>query len=143
MLFIILIGIILLVVLIGYSLSDRENMSKPEKIINDTVGWVQSVVHKPVNYVTGFLYNIKEMKNMYQENQILKEKLAEYKGLIYEVQEVKEENEELRKLLDKPDSIRDYRAIDATVIARSPEKWIEQVTINREKMLGLPLIWQL
>lgn len=137
MLFIILIGIILLVVLIGYSLSDRENMSKPEKIINDTVGWVQSVVHKPVNYVTGFLYNIKEMKNMYQENQILKEKLAEYKGLIYEVQEVKEENEELRKLLDKPDSIRDYRAIDATVIARSPEKWIEQVTINRGEDAGV------
>src|SRR5699024_10954294 len=42
-LFIILIGIIVAVVLIGYSLSARENASRPEKVVVDTVGWAQTV----------------------------------------------------------------------------------------------------
>ncbi|HEY4601169.1 MAG TPA: rod shape-determining protein MreC [Cerasibacillus sp.] len=136
-LFIILIGMIILVVLIGYSLSNRGNLSKPEKMIHDTVGWFQSIVHKPINYMSNVVSNIGEMKNMYEENQLLKEKLAEYKRLIYDVQQLKVENEELRKLVDKPDSIRDYRAIQATVIARSPERWLEQVTIDQGEKAGV------
>lgn len=128
---------IILVVLIGYSLSNRENLSKPEKMIHDTVGWFQSVVHKPINYVSNIVSNISDMKNMYEENRLLKEKLGEYKRLIYDVQQLKEENEELRKLVDKSDSIRDYQAIQSTVIARSPERWLEQVTIDKGEKDGV------
>lgn len=136
-LFILLISIIILVVLIGYSMRDRDNLSIAEQFVNDTVGWVQSIIYTPVNFITDVFTNIDDIKNTYQENKILKEKLSEYKTLIYEVQELKEENEELRDAIELTESIRDYNPIQATVISRSPERWMEHVTLNRGSQAGI------
>lgn len=138
-LFIFLIGFILLVALVGYTFRDRVNLTFAEEIINDTVGWVQYVVHIPVNFTTDVISNIQDFRNTYEENQVLKEQLSQYHGLIYEVQEVTKENEELREALDlmESDSIRSSEAIQAIVIARSPERWVEQVTINKGKKHGV------
>ncbi|WP_077327227.1 rod shape-determining protein MreC [Virgibacillus siamensis] len=138
-LFILLIGIIVLVALIGYSLQDRKNLTTPEQFVKDTVGWAQTVIHTPVTFVTNVFTNIDDLKDTFTENQILREKLAQYKTLIYEVQELKEENEELRKMLDKTEtgSIREFNPIQATVLSRSPERWIEHVTINKGKQDGV------
>ncbi|MBP1947674.1 rod shape-determining protein MreC [Virgibacillus litoralis] len=130
-LFILLIGIIILVAMIGFSLRDRDNLSTPEQFLKDTVGWAQNIIHTPVNYVTTIFTNIDDIKNTYNENQLLREKLAQYKSLVYEVQEIKEDNDELRETLKKTKSIQDYNPIQATVMSRSPEQWIEQVTINK------------
>jgi rod shape-determining protein MreC len=135
-LFILLIGFIILVSLIGYSIRDRD-ITFGEKFVNDTVGWVQSLVNAPVTFVTNTISNIDDFRNTYEENKVLREQLAQNKGLIYEAQELREENEELRDLLGVTDSIRDYDPIQATVIARSPEKWLEQVTINKGEQDGV------
>src|SRR5699024_5458479 len=135
--FVLLIGIIILIALIGYSLNNRENLTTPEKFIQDAVGWVQNVIHAPVTFVTNIFGNLDDLKNTYNENQILKEKLAEYKSLIYEVQELKEDNDELRKTLEKTESIQDFDPIQATVISRSPERWVERVTINKGSQHGI------
>lgn len=135
--FIILIGIIVLVALIGYSLNDREKLSLPEQFVNDTVGWAQRIIHTPVKHVTNFFSDVKDIKNTYEENEVLKERLSQYKSLIYEVQDLEKENEELRKTLDKPDSLRDFDSIQASVIARSPERWMEQVRINKGSTDGV------
>lgn len=138
-LFIFLIGFIILVVLIGYSLSERDDITTAEQFINDTVGWGQRIIHTPVNFVTDVFSNIGDIRNTYNENRLLKEKLAEYTGLIYENQQLKEENEELRNLMEWMDdaSIRDFDPIQATVISRSPERWVEQVTINKGRQDGV------
>lgn len=136
-LFILLIGMIVLVVLVGYSISDRENISAPEKFIMDTTGWVQNIIYKPVHFVISSFSNLSDVKNTYEENQILREKLAQYKSLAFEVQELKKENEQLRASLDIEESSRDFDLIHATVIARSPERWIEQLTINRGSQHGV------
>lgn len=136
-LFILLIGIILLGVLVGYSLTGRSKITLPEQFIKDAVGLVQKTVNAPVKYVTNMASSIGDIKNTYKENRVLKEKIAEYKGLSYDVQKLKEENEELRKNLDKSGSIMEYNPIQATVISRSPERWVDQVTINKGKQDGV------
>ena len=136
-LFTILIGIIVLVVMIGYSLGNRTNLTTGEQFVSDIIGMVQNVISTPVKYVTNIFDNIDDIRNTYDENQLLREKLAQYKGLIYEVQEIKEENTELREILDKAESIRSYNPIHATVTARSPERWIDQVTINKGSIAGV------
>src|SRR5690606_13158343 len=126
------IGFIVFVALIGYSLSNRSNVTFVERIINDSVGWVQQVIHVPVTFVTGVFSNIEDIKNTYNENQILRERLGQYKSLIYEVQELEKENERLRESLGllESDSLRDFNTIQATVISRSPEQWLDEVTVN-------------
>src|SRR5699024_2086434 len=135
-LFIILIGIILLVVLVGYSLTNREKLSTPEKFLMDTVGWVQHIINQPITFVVDTFTNIEDIKDTYDENKILREKLAEYKTLVYEVQEIEKENEELRSALDLEESSRDFEPIIGNVIARSPERWVEEITINRGSRQG-------
>ncbi len=136
-LFTILISLIILVGLIGYSLSDREELSSVEEFIQDTVGSFQNVFLRPVYYVRDIIGNIDEMKHVYEENQQLKENLSTYQQKLYEVQELTKENEELQTVLDKTETITDYRPIQATVIARSPEHWFNQVTLNKGKQHGV------
>ncbi len=136
-LFVILIGVILLVVLVGYSITDREQLSKPEKFFMDSVGWVQSVINKPVSYTVNMFNSVGEIKNTYDENRVLREKLAEYKTLIYEVQELDKENEELREAVELESSARDFDPVLANVISRSPERWLEQLTINKGTNQGV------
>ncbi|WP_440895992.1 rod shape-determining protein MreC [Amphibacillus sp. Q70] len=136
-LFTILLALIVLVGLIGFSLTDRDQRSTIEEFFQDAVGWVQQIVLTPVNYVTDIVSNIDSMKNMYDENQVLKENLAQYQQTLYEVQELRKENEELMNMLDKTESISDYTPIQATVIARSPEQWFKQVTIDKGKQDGV------
>lgn len=136
-LFSILLALIILVGLIGFSLVDRDQKTTIEEFLQDTFGWAQSIVLKPINYVTDIVSNIDDMKNMYEENQVLKENLAQYQKVLYEVQELRKENEELMAIVEKTESIRDYTPIHATVIARSPEEWFKQVTINKGKQDGV------
>lgn len=136
-LFIILIGLILLVSLIGYSLSNEDNPSKLEVFVSDSIGVLQNVISQPITYVIDFFRNIEDIKNTYDENKVLREKISEYKTIMYDLQQVEKENKELRETLDLIESSRDYNSILATVIARSPEKWIEQVIINRGSQHGI------
>lgn len=130
-LFLLLIGVVMLVVLIGYSLNSRDQLSLPEKLVMDVVGSAQQVIHVPADFVVNIFANIRALVDAHKENQILKERLAQQRLLEYEVQALKKDNEELRRILEKTDSIRDYHPIQATVISRSPERWIEQVMINK------------
>lgn len=137
--FIFLIGFIILVVLIGYSLRDRVNVTFAEEMINDAVGWIQYVIHVPVNFTTEVIMNIDDFKNTYEENQILKEQISQYKGLVYDVQEINKENEQLRSALEliESDSIRSHEVIQAVVMSRTPERWLELITINKGKEHGV------
>lgn len=136
-LFSILLALIILVGLIGFSLIDRDDRSTIEEFLQDTVGWAQQIVLTPINYVTDLVGNIDSMKNVYDENQVLKENLAQYQQVLYEVQELRKENNELMGVLEKTDSIRDYVPIQATVVARSSDQWFRLVTINKGKQHGV------
>ncbi|MFD1065389.1 rod shape-determining protein MreC [Oceanobacillus locisalsi] len=136
-LFIILVGFIVLVVLIGYSLNNRGQLNFAEKAVSDAVGWVQNVAQAPVTFVTDIASNISDFKTTFEENQVLREQLSQQKGVAYDLQRLEEENEELRSMIDMTETSRDYEPIYATVIARSPEQWVDQVTINRGENDGI------
>lgn len=136
-LFLILLSIIVLVVLIGYSLNNREQLTKPEQFVADFVGSIQYIIHKPARLMTNIVSNVKDLKHTYDENKVLREKLAEYKTLLYDIQKLEEENETLKKTLDKTESINDFTPIQATVISRSPERWMEQLTLNKGSKAGV------
>ncbi|MBO8155931.1 MAG: rod shape-determining protein MreC [Bacillaceae bacterium] len=132
-----LISIVLLVALIGFSMRERENRTLPEQFIMDTIGWVQSVLHVPVDLVGNFFGNLQDLKNTYEQNQLLKSRLSEYKNLLYEVQALEKENKELREIIEKEKTLRDYQTIHAEVIARTREAWFKQITINRGSQHGV------
>lgn len=136
-LIILLVSIIILVALIGFSLNGRKTVTWPEQFVKDTVGLGQTVFHQPAQYVAGFFQNVSELKNTYQENELLKSKLDGYMQLEAKVKELEDENDKLRKILDKEDSLRKYEPIQATVIARNPDRWHEVIALDRGKVHGV------
>jgi rod shape-determining protein MreC len=130
-LIILLVSIIILVALIGFSINDREKLTWPEQFIKDSMGLVVGVFHYPAIGIKDFVQDVKDLRNTYKENVELKAKLEEYVELSVKVRTLDDENQKLRALLDKPESIREYEEIQATVIARNPDRWHEMLTLNK------------
>ncbi|MFP7477924.1 rod shape-determining protein MreC [Terribacillus saccharophilus] len=131
--FLFLIAIIILVGLIGFSTRDRSSQTLPEQIISDTVGFVQNIFSKPAQFTSTVMTNIKDLKNTYEENQVLKSKVDDYKGLMSRNQELEHQYDELQQTIDKFNQYTsmDYNPIPADVIVRSPEGWFDQLTIDK------------
>lgn len=136
-LIILLVSIIILVALIGFSLKERDQLSWPEQFIKDTTGWVQSAVSRPTHYVAGFFENLQDLQNTYTENKELKKRLDELARLESEVQTLKKDNKELKEILGKKDSLSEFEPKQATVIGRNPDRWNELLTINKGTKDGI------
>lgn len=132
-----LVSIVILVMLIGFSLRSREELTWPEQFVKDTVGFVQLLFGKPAQQVAGFFENVSDLRRTYKENELLKARLEEYAALETEVEALRQENERLRALLDKKESLRDFVSIQATVIGRNPDRWRETIIINKGEQHGV------
>src|SRR6476646_2172708 len=98
-LIILLVSIIVLVALIGFSLRERSKLSWPEQFVKDTTGWVQSLVSKPTHFVAGFFENLQDLQDTYGENKELKSRIENLVNLEAQVQELTKDNQELRDIL--------------------------------------------
>lgn len=61
-LMLLLLCIIILVAMIGFSLKNGRNTTWPEKLIGDTTGVFQNIFHTPAEYFAGFFGDIKDLK---------------------------------------------------------------------------------
>lgn len=136
-LIILLVSIIILVALIGFSLKERKELTWPEQFIKDTTGLVQTLVSRPAHYIAGFFENVSDLQNTYDENKALKAKLNELAQLEAKVHSLEKDNEELRDILDKQESLSDFEPIQATVIGRNPDRWNELLIINKGSTDGV------
>ncbi|MBN6887874.1 rod shape-determining protein MreC [Cytobacillus horneckiae] len=136
-LIILLVSIIILVSLIGFSLRERENVTWPEQFLKDMTGWVQNIVAGPTQYIAGFFENVQDLQNTYTENKELKSRLDDLAFLEAEVQLLQKDNAELREILDKEESLSQYEPVQATVVGRNPDRWHEMLTINKGSRDGI------
>lgn len=136
-LIILLVSIIVLVALIGFSLRERSKLSWPEQFVKDTTGWVQSLVSKPTHFVAGFFENLQDVQNTYAENKELKSRIENLVNLEAEVQGLKKDNKELRDILGEKETLRDFKPLPATVIGRNPDRWHEMIIIDKGKLNGI------
>lgn len=135
---IILLGsIIILVALIGFSIRDRGNITWPEKFVKDVTGFGQNIISKPVNAVEEFFNNVGRLRNTYEENEKLRTHLDKLAQLESDVTRLEKDNVELRKLLEKEESLADYEPVHATVIARNPDRWYDLITIDQGESNGI------
>ncbi|GKV68780.1 cell shape-determining protein MreC [Sporosarcina sp. NCCP-2716] len=136
-LILLLVGVIVLVALIAFSLKDRQSANLPEKMVKDVVGFGQSLFSKPAHAITGFFDDIDGILNTYEENRTLKARLTEYASNEVKLADMKEENERLRKIVDKQEDLRAYDPVQATVISRNPDQWEEKIIIDKGESQGV------
>ncbi|ALC81853.1 MULTISPECIES: rod shape-determining protein MreC [Bacillus] len=132
-----LLSVIILVAMIGYSLRDDRTSSWPEKFISDTTGLFQNIFHTPAQFFAGFFENIDDLRNTYKENERLRSKLDEQTQYETEIQQLKIQNQELKDELGRKETLADFTTIPATLIARNPEMWYNRISINKGSNQGV------
>ena len=136
-LIVLLISIIILVALIGFSLRERSQPSWPEQFVKDTSGWVQSLVSKPTQYVVDLFGNLQDLQNTYQENKQLKARVDKLASLEAQVQKLEKDNNQLRDVLGQKKTLSDFKPLPATVIGRNPDQWNDLIVIDKGKINGI------
>jgi rod shape-determining protein MreC len=136
-LILLLVSIILLVALIGFSLKGDRKLTWPEQFLQDSVGVFQSIFHKPAQYVSGFFENVNDLKKTYEENELLKSRLDEYMQLEADLQEFKVENEKLKAELGEVADLRKYDPIYSAVIGRNPDRWYDYLSLDKGAQDGV------
>lgn len=136
-LILLLVSVIVLVALIGFSIKGDRKLTWPEQFIQDTVSVFQSIFHTPASYVSGFFENVNDLKNTYEENELLKSRLDEYMQLEADLQEYKLDNEKLRTELGAISDLRKYDPIFSAVIGRNPDRWYDYLSIDKGEQDGV------
>ncbi|HJV44308.1 MAG TPA: rod shape-determining protein MreC [Bacillota bacterium] len=133
-----LLSLIVLVIIMGITLKERPIPSMPERFIRDSFSFVQQIVYKPAFAVAGFFRNMNDMYQIYEENKELKKNLQQFAQVTADLNELKLENAQLRKLLDAEQSkLSSYKLRMAEVIARSPDRWNHTVVIDKGSRDGI------
>ncbi|MFS0872742.1 rod shape-determining protein MreC [Paenibacillus xylanilyticus] len=77
-LFVLLVGLVTFIALMGFTLGPRTALSWPEKFLKDSVGFVQYVFYKPASAVAGFFKDVANMRAVYEENEKLRIAMGHY-----------------------------------------------------------------
>ena len=97
---------------------------------SNALSLVDNVLSKPFHLLTDVKSDLEHLVNTYHENEELKATLNEIDSASNEVSDLKEENAQLREMLDMKNSINSDVKLSADVIARTPASWSNELTVN-------------
>lgn len=97
---------------------------------SNALSLVDNVLSKPFHLLTDVKSDLEHLVNTYHENEELKATLNEIDSASNEVSDLKEENAQLREMLDMKNSIKSDVKLSADVIARTPASWFNELTVN-------------
>ena len=129
-LIVLLVSVITSFSMIAYSIFSQSQMPKPILWVNDVTAVVGRFVSTPTNAMMRFTDSINDLMNTYEENQRLKSQISSLEGLEAQNEILQSENEELSALLDLQPSLVGKNVIASSVISRSPDTWLDSITID-------------
>lgn len=129
-LLILLTSLIVLIIIMGVTGGEREQLSWPERIYKNVVAKVQGVFYKPAGIVTSFIDDITHIRTLQQENTRLRNKLEDYLLLENEVVDLRDKQSELEKLVDYREKWKEKYVV-AQVSARNTDRFNDMIVIDR------------
>lgn len=129
--------VIFLVVFTGYSIKYNRKITIVESFVKDSVSYVINIVSKPFKFISDKWDIFVRADKIYDNYEKLKEEHNLYLVKDTTIKELENENKELRELLDIQDSILDYEEINATVIHRSADYWLDTIVIDKGRKAGV------
>jgi rod shape-determining protein MreC len=126
--------VILLLTLMNYTKFGRVGVSPLESAVRDLFAPLQGLTMNVGHRLRGLVSFPFTLVKAADENQLMKKKITDLEGSLRQYEELKSENERLKKLLDFKSGVAPamgYELVTAAIIGRSPENWFGVVTINR------------
>lgn len=138
--FTLMIGFILCIAVIGFSLSDRKELTWPEKFVKDSAAYVQQWFYKPAGFIAGFFEDIGNLRTIYEENEQLRITAAAYSRDKINYNFVEKENERLKEALkftERQKEMYNYNYLIAQVISVSNDANNRTMMINLGSKNGI------
>lgn len=140
---IIVILVVVLVTLTTLGLNSGKS-AKYQSWIDDGVAFVDRVVSAPVRGLNNIIDSIHTAFGNFEENEILKKKIDNYKNLEAQNEAYREENNALREQLEINRTLTNYDTVTASVINRSPDDWQDVLVVdcgtNQGVKEGMPVM---
>ncbi len=134
----IIIVTIVIVVFSILTLIVGRSASSIETIFKDTIANIEYYIIKaPIQYIGGLVDEYNELKDVYDENAILKEKLDNYARETALNEVLDQEMKQLKELTEIDFLPTDYNVKYTSVISRDAESWNNEVTINLGSVSGI------
>ncbi|MFD0674362.1 rod shape-determining protein MreC [Cohnella sp. GCM10027633] len=131
-LFILMIGLIVFIALMGFTLG-RKKLTWPEKFINDAVGTAQGVFYRPVGAVADFFRDLGRLSDVYKENELLRQTVAQYTQDQIRFNSLEAENKRLQEALsftERQKQLDNYRYLIAQVVGTTSNPYEKTIKIN-------------
>jgi len=114
---------VVLIVVIRISMNKADSFTGIRNVISVPLSPIQEFLTNAGQRVEDFFTLFKEIKNLKEENEILKIKINELEKENRELKSYKDKIEELKQALNLKDKFEDYEVIGANVIAKEPGNW--------------------
>jgi len=131
-LFILMIGLIVFIALMGFTLG-RTRLTWPEKFVSDAFGTVQGVLYRPVGAVADFFRDLGRLSDVHQENELLRQTVAQYTQDQIRFNMLEAENKRLQEELhftERQKNMDNYRYLIAQVVGSTSNPYEKTITIN-------------
>ena len=141
---VILLGVlvIFMLTLMSYTKFGRVGVSPMESALKDLFAPVQGLAMNLGHRLRGLVSFPFTVVNAADENQLMKKKIAELEGRLRQYEEVRAENERLKKSLEFKTGVAPvmgYELTGAAVVGRDPGNWFGVISINKGTKDGLKL----
>ena len=137
-LFIVLvIALVILGGLAAFTAGNRAAVTWVEDAVNTVAQPIQRFSVRASNSIIDFFERVFKTSDADRENEQLKVRIAQYEIMENELDNLRQENERLKELLNYADTVEDYERVTAPVIGRSQGIWFNQFTVGAGRNQGV------
>ncbi len=128
---------VIVIAILSYVLKTDKKLNTFESLIKDSVVSVQKIFYIPVKNLTTMIDDFISLKDVLEENKILKSNVDKIESLEAENIALKQEIEEMKSELNIEHVLSDYDYLNATVISRNSFYWYNTLTIDKGTHNGI------
>jgi len=140
--YIVLITILFLALFIGFAVNivkTERNLSPFEKIIKDSVLFVNKIVYAPISFVSDKIEETKEKNNLYEKYKELENDKESIESLRSNNDELKKQLNEMKDLLNLNSTLVENSYLNASVINRNLDYFSNTLTIDKGENNGVEI----
>lgn len=135
--YLIVLLVVVVIVLASYMIKKERELNILESLTKDSMIAVEKLFYTPFKNISKFIDDYVSLKNILEENKVLKSNVEKIESMEAENIELKQEINKLKEELNIDYVLSEYDYLNATVISRNSLYWYNTLTIDKGKNNGL------
>ncbi|MGN1268060.1 MAG: rod shape-determining protein MreC [Candidatus Aphodocola sp.] len=135
--YLIVLIVVVVIAILSYTVKTDKKLNTFESLIKDCVVEVQKLFYTPIRNFSTMISDFFSLKDVLEENKILKSNVEKIESLEAENIELKQEIDKMKEELNLEHILSDYDYLNATVVSRNSFYWYNTLTIDKGSHNGI------